>query len=221
MAEKAIELDPDFGQASAWHSCILGQAWGAGYIEEEEVFKMMAPAAEALEAHEEDDAECHRILAELEILIHRNFEKARFHQDRAYALNPNDPRIVSQRGEILVKFGEAEEAIGWIEKAMRLDPSEADRRTIHLGMAHFATRNYQEAIDAFKRSPRLGHVHRAALAASHAALGNNAAVETEVARALEQKSDFSVKAELRRTPYQFEADTEHHRDALLKAGLPA
>ncbi len=221
MAEKAIELDPEFGQAYAWHSCILGQAWGAGYIEEEEVFKLMAPAAEALEAHEDDDAECHRILAELEVLVHGNFEKARFHQDRAYAFNPNDPRIVSQRGEMLIRFGEAEEAIGWIEKAMRLDPSEADRRAVHLGMAHFAARQYQEAIEAFKRSPKLGHVQRAALAACHAALGNKAAAETEAARALEQKPDFSVEAELQRTPYQFEADTAHHRDALLKAGFPA
>jgi adenylate cyclase len=88
-------------------------------------------------------------------------------------------------------------------------------------MANFAARNYQQAIDAFKRAPKLGHVQRAALAAYHAALGNMAAAEIEAARVLELKPEFSIAAELARSPYQFEADAEHHRDALLKAGLPA
>ncbi len=104
----------------------------------------------------QDDAESHRILTELNLILHRDFDKVRFHQDRAYALNPNDPLIVFQRGEMGIWLGDAAGAVGWIEKVLLLDPSEAERRVKHLGQAHYVARHYQEAIDAFKRSPRLG-----------------------------------------------------------------
>ncbi len=58
----------------------------------------------------QDDAESHRILTELNLILHRDFDKVRFHQDRAYALNPNDPLIVSQRGEMGIWLGDAAEA---------------------------------------------------------------------------------------------------------------
>ncbi len=116
MAQKAIELDPNYSLARAWHSCSLGQALGAGYMAEETVVERIRKAENGLAANSQDDAECHRILTELNLAFHRDFDKVRFHQDRAYALNPNDPRIVSQRGETRMWLGEAAEAIGWIEK---------------------------------------------------------------------------------------------------------
>ncbi|MBT5781311.1 MAG: adenylate/guanylate cyclase domain-containing protein [Rhodospirillaceae bacterium] len=221
LAKKAIELDPDYGQAHAWHSCILGQAWGAGYIEEKTVLEQITEAALGLEANGQDDAECHRILTELNVLFRRDFDKARFHQDRAYALNPNDPRIVSQRGETLIWFGEAAEAVGWIEKAMLLDPSEADRRAVHLGQAHYVARQYQEAVGAFKRSPNLGYKQHAILAACHAALGNMAAAKAEVDHVLKLKPKFSLAAEMDRAPYALDSDRKHHIETMTNAGLPA
>ena len=221
MAQKAIELDPSYSQAHAWHACSLGQALGAGYIEKDKVLPQIFEAAKGLEANQEDDAESHRILCELNLHFYGEFDKARFHQDRAYALNPNDPRIVSQRGEVLIWLGEAPEAAGWIEKAMLLDPSEAERRVKFLGQAHYVARQYQEAIDAFKRCPRLGHVERAYVAACHAALGNMAEAEAETASVLERNPEYTIKAALERAPYALDSDREHQRETMLKAGLPA
>jgi len=221
MARKAIELDPDYSQAYAWHACSLGQAWGAGYVEEKVALKRIAAAEKGLEANARDDAESHRILTELNLNLHRDFDKVRFHQDRAYALNPNDPRIVSQRGETLVWLGQAAEGVEWIEKAMLLDPSEAERRAKFLGQAHYVARQYREAIDAFKRASRLGHVQHAYLAACHAALGESETAKSETARVLERRPEFSVAAMLERAPYALESDREHQRETMLKAGLPA
>ena len=221
MAQKAIELDPSYSQAHAWHACSLGQALGAGYIEEDEALVRIVEAAKGLEENQQDDAECHRILTELNLLFYRKFDKARHHQDRAYALNPNDPRIVSQRGETRIWFGEATEAVGWIEKALLLDPSEADRRVKHLGFAHYVARQYQEAIDAYKRCPRLGHFDHACLAACHAALGNTAEAEKEATQVLESRPGFTVEAALGRSPYALDSDREHQRETMLKASLPA
>jgi adenylate cyclase len=221
MAQKAIELDPGYSQAHAWHACSLGQALGAGYIEEEKVLGQIVEAAKSLEANQQDDAECHRILTELNLHFYADFDKARFHQDRAHALNPNDPRIVSQRGEMLVWLGEAAEAVGWIEKAMLLDPSEAEKRVKHLGKAHYVAQRYQEAIDAFKRCPHLGHVEHAYLAACFAALSNSAEAEKETAHVLESNPNFTIEAALERSPYALDSDREHQRETMLKAGLPA
>ncbi|MDA0230136.1 MAG: adenylate/guanylate cyclase domain-containing protein [Proteobacteria bacterium] len=220
MAQKAIELDPDFSLAHAWYSCSLGQAWGRGYIEEKTILRRISKAEKALSDNAKDDAESHRILTELNLVLHRDFNKVRLHQDRAYALNPNDPRIVSQRGETRIWLGQATEAIGWIEKALLLDPSEAERRVKVLGLAHYVARQYQEAIDAFKRTPRLGHMQRAYMAACYAALGNVAEAEAEIALVLKSNPEFSVEAALARAPYELESDREHQRETMLKAGLP-
>ncbi|MDP6589003.1 MAG: adenylate/guanylate cyclase domain-containing protein [Alphaproteobacteria bacterium] len=221
MSRKALELDPEYSVAHAWHACSLGQAWGRGYIDEETVFERVAEVEKGLNDNAQDDAESHRILTELNLLLHRDFDKVRFHQDRAYALNPNDPLIVSQRGEMGIWLGEAAEAVGWIEKVLLLDPSEAERRVKHLGQAHYVARHYQEAIDAFKRTPRLGKMEHAYPAACHAALGNAAEAEAETARVLESDPEFSVEAVLERAPYRLDSDREHQRDTMLKAGLPA
>ena len=221
MAQKAIELDPDFSLAHAWHSCSLGQAWGRGYIEEKTVLRRIARAEKALNDNAKDDSESHRILTELNLTLHRDFDKVRLHQDRAYALNPNDPRIVSQRGETRIWLGQAVEAVGWIEKALLLDPSEAERRVKVLGLAHYVARQYQEAIDAFKRTPRLGHMQHAYMAACYATLGNVAEAESETALVLKSKPEFSIEAALARAPYALESDREHPRETMLKAGLPA
>ena len=135
LAQKAIALAPDWSLEHAWHSCALGQAWGAGYMEEEAPLKLIVKAQKGLETNSEDDAECHRILTEIQLVLYRDFDKVRFHQDCAYALNPNDPRIVAQRGETRMWLGQASEAISWLEKSMLLDPSEAPRRAKALGQA--------------------------------------------------------------------------------------
>ena len=221
MTQKALELDPDFSLAHAWHACSLGQAWGRGYIDEKTVLKQVAEAEKEISDNSGDDAESHRILAELSLVLHQDYDKARFHQDRACALNPNDPRIVSQRGETRIWFGEAAEAVGWIEKALLLDPSKAKRRVKFLGHAHYMARQYQESIDAFKRTSRLGHMEHAYIAACHAALGNMAEAEAETALVLERSPEFSISAVLKRALYALESDREHLRETMLKAGLPA
>ena len=113
------------------------------------------------------------------------------------------------------------EAVGWIEKALLLDPPEAERRVKFLGHAHYMARQYQESIDAFKRTSRLGHMEHAYIAACHAALGNMAEAEAETALVLERSPEFSISAVLKRALYALESDRGHLRETMLKAGLAA
>lgn len=94
------------------------------------------------------------------------------HHEGALALNPNDPRIIAQRGELLTKLGRADEGVEAVELAMRLDPFEAGSWAHLLGRALLAARRYREAIEAFRRIPVLRPDHHADVAACAAMLGD-------------------------------------------------
>jgi tetratricopeptide (TPR) repeat protein len=81
-----------------------------------------------------DDAEAwaHMVLA-LTNVHRRNFDLAIRHAERAVALNPNDPGLTAKMGLLLADMGRPTEAIALIERAMRLNPFEAESYAIVSG----------------------------------------------------------------------------------------
>ena len=79
-------------------------------------------------------------------------EQADLHHQKAFSLNPNDPRIVAQRGELLTWQGHPDEGADWARLAMRLDPYDASGRVHLLGRALHVARLYLDAIEAFSQS---------------------------------------------------------------------
>ena len=136
------------------------------------------------------------------------------------ALNPNNNLIVVQQGELFTWTGRADEGVEWIRRAMRLNPYHPERFWSHLGRALFVARRYDEAIEALRRIAVPDHTHHAALAACHAQLGNRAEAEHHTAETTALCASFSAEEYLQTLPYQHEADLQHHREALVKAGLP-
>jgi adenylate cyclase len=220
VLDKAIEVDPDYAQAYAWKACTLRQAILRGYTEEPEAFnaQRIENAKKAL-ALDENDMECLRILCEIH-MEQEDLDKAEHYHDRAFALNPNDPRMLAQRGELMVWLGRPEEGVEWVQKAMQLDPLGANGFAHLLGRAHRANRHYEDAIAAFKqvRSPR--YQHHAELAACCAATGNDHEAAKQKAETLRLKPDFSTESYIASLPYKNNADREHLRDSLHNADLP-
>ncbi len=218
---RAIELDPKYAHAHAWKACILGQSWIYSWSEDAEATRQIIERElEIALALNENDSDVQRVLSALR-LTQKNHDKAWFHQQRALSLNPNDDLIVVQQGEMLTWIGKAEEGIPWIQKAMRLNPYHPPRFWNHLGRAYFAARRYAEAVEAFKRIAAPDQFHHAFLAACYAQLGEAAAATKQVKEVLSQNPAFSWTATL--VPvlhYQHESDLAHHRDSVLKAGLP-
>jgi adenylate cyclase len=161
----------------------------------------------------------HRILAAVSLASDKH-DKALYHQDRALALNPNDDLIVVQQGELLTWLGEPEQGIAWIQKAMRLNPYHPERFWNHLGRAYFVARRYGEAAEAFARITAPDHLHHAFLAACYAQMGDEQRAHTHIEEVLRRQPGFSVEAYLQTLHYKQSSDLEHHREALLKAGLP-
>jgi adenylate cyclase len=221
MLERAIALDPGYAHAHAWKACVLGQSFVYGWCADAEATMRTVIGEVTLALSlDENDSDVHRVLAAVNLSMHRDHDKALYHQERALALNPNDDLIVVQQGEMLTWIGQAEQGIEWIQKAMRLNPYHPERFWHHLGRAYFVARHYGEAVKAFRRISRADHSHLAFLAACHAQLGDAAAAKGAAQNVLQRAPDFSIERFIATQHYKQESDREHHRAALLKAQLP-
>jgi adenylate cyclase len=220
LLERAIELDPKYAHAYAWKGCVIGQSWVNGWCENKEAaLRQVGEALEAARALDDDDADVHRILAALNLNLDRH-DKAAYHQERALNLNPNYDLIVVQQGELLTWLGRPEEGIVWIRRAMRLNPYHPERYWSHLGRAHYTARSYADAIAAFSRISRPDHTHHAFLAAASAQMGNHTAAGAHAQEVMRLEPAFAISRFLPTLHYLHEADRNHCREGLAKAGLP-
>jgi len=219
--ERAIELDPKYAHAHAWKACIIGQQLVNGWCKDPASTRSQIDAElKVALALDENDSDVQRVLAALR-LLQKNHDKAQFHQGRALSLNPNDDLIVVQEGEILTWVGEPEKGIPWIQKAMRLNPLHPPRFWNHLGRAYFVARRYAEAIESFQRITAPDPFHHAFLAACHAQLGDKPSSARHAKEVLGRNPRFSWSATLEPVLYyKHDRDLAHHREAVLKAGLP-
>jgi adenylate cyclase len=217
--DRAIALDPNYAHARAWRACILGQCWAYSWCDSREALEAEIGAElERALALDENDADVHRIFAALNV-IRNDLARARMHQERALALNPNYDIVVVQQGELLTWLGEPEEGVEWIRKAMRLNPHHPERFWSHLGKAHFAARQYHEAIGAFMHLSAPDFSHHAFLAAAYAWLGDRTAAAAHAAQVRALAPGFTPGDFLATMHYAREADLDHLREGLARAGL--
>src|SRR5262249_124598 len=182
LIDRALALDPDYAHAHAWRGCILGQAYSNGWAKDREAtFKEVMIELDRAIALDDNDADVHRILAAVSI-VRNDFTRARYHQDRALALNPNYDLVVVQMGELFTWLGQAEEGAAWIRKAMKLNPHHPARFWSHLGKAHFVGRQYAQAVEAFMHMTSLDTLQHGFLAASYMGLGDKTAAAAHVGR---------------------------------------
>ena len=219
VLDKAIELDPNFALAYAWKACTLGQASARGYLEwNDEMARESLRLAEKSRELDGDDSECHRILCELH-MYEKQFDLAEADHERAFFLNPNDPRIVAQRGQFYTWTGRAEEGVSWIELARRLDPYPPDARADSLGQALFCAGRFAEAIKAYRMIGEPNASHHANMAACHAMLDEQKEAQARAEKVRTLNPEFSGGDFVDRMPYMNETDRDHHLQAPRKAGL--
>jgi adenylate cyclase len=220
MVDKALALDPNYAHAHAWRACIAGQSWVYGWCpDRDKAWNTITEALGIALSLDDNDSDVHRILAAVN-LNRGDHEAAQYHQERALALNPNYDLIVVQHGEYLTWVGKPLEGVEWIRKAMRLNPHHPERFWNHLGRAYFVARKYPEASEAFRHISKPDQYHHAFLAAAAAMAGDPATAELHRNQVLGADAGFTVEGYLATLHYKRAEDAEHHREALLRAGLP-
>ena len=218
LIDRAVALDPGYAHAHAWRACILGQAWVYGWCADKDAtwVEVNAELERAL-ALDDNDADVHRILAAVNV-NNNELTMARYHQERALFLNPNYDLVVVQQGELLTWLGRPEEGVEWILKAMRLNPHHPERFWSHLGKAHFAARQYGEAIEAFMHLTSMDETQHAFVAACHGWLGDNIAANAHMEKVRTLAPAFGIEPFLSTLHYAQESDAQHLREGLVKAG---
>jgi adenylate cyclase len=220
LLEHAIRLDPEYAPAYGWRACTLGQAMVRGYTQftaagEEAVLQDVLLGL----AIDEHDIECLRILCEFRI-EQKRLDEALALSDKLLRLNPGDPRLLAQRGEILSWRGQSDAGIDWIDQAMRLDPHAADSWAHLLGRALFGAGRHAEAIAAFKRvaAPRVSH--QAYIVACCERLGDMPRAQAESRQVLAMKPDFRAGEFCGSLFYADAGLCASIRESLIRAGLP-
>lgn len=217
MFERATEIDERYAAGYAWQACALGQRLSFG-----------APDRVVQDAHElinkaralnDDESDVHRILASI-YLMRQRLDLADVHQRRALELNPNDDRIVCQMGEVLIFGGNAEEGVEWVERALRLNPRQADQMYSTKGYGLFFLRRYREAAESLSAMKSRRYKHAAYLAAALTRAGDAASARRQVDEVIAMNPSFSTAAFVSSLPIARDDDREHLRSALLDAGLP-
>lgn len=219
LIDRAVALDPDYAHAHAWRACILGQAWVHNWCEDRDaVWNNIMAALDRALALDNNDADVHRILAAVNV-NNNELTTARYHQERALALNPNYDLVVVQQGELLTWLGRPEEGIEWIRKAMQLNPHHPERFWSHLGKAHFAARQHGEAIEAFMHLSTMDSVQHAFAAACYGWLGDEIAAAAHLGKIRTLDPQFDLDSFIATLHYAQESDVQHVREGLLKAGI--
>jgi TolB-like protein len=223
LLEKAIAIDPNYGQAlgvlAASHTFNAHMGW--------EDMATAAPLAErfALAAilADSEDAWAHYALACV-YLYSRRFEDSLAEFELALRLNPNFSLAQGYHGLALSYCGRWQEGIVAVRRALRLSPRDP-YAAIYCGIAgyaHYVGRNYDEAMRLARegirqRSDFVG-AHRVLTAAAGMAgqLEVGKAALQELRRAQPNISLAWIASEL---PIQHQAAREHYLEGFRRSGL--
>tara|TARA_B100000029_G_scaffold57771_1_gene52182 strand:+ start:457 stop:2247 length:1791 start_codon:yes stop_codon:yes gene_type:complete len=216
MLDKSIEADPDNAQAYAWKACSIGQGLFNGYIEadfDETLAEGKNMIQKAIEL-DENDFECNRLMHEIN-KAYEDFDQSEFYGKKAYEMNPNDPRIASGYGELLVLTGRAEEGTELLIKAFELDPvglggSNADKRLGDVMLGAYVKGDHQQCLDYDKKIGKKQPIAWAAKIASLSALNLAQEKEAELSKFAAAYPDIVLGEEI---------DKIHFQDSSVKQAM--
>ena len=160
--ERAVELDPDYGQAWAalasiyWISYQKSYTWTLIVNPSSTNFISWQGASDKAErylsqAMRSPTPLAHQIESQMSFNF-RQFDKALSEAEKAVALDPNDPEGYLAKAWALIYAGRAEEAVASTETGMQLDPYYPASHLYALGMAQLMMQQYTEAEATLERA---------------------------------------------------------------------
>ena len=221
--QRAIELDPEYARAYAGialtHFYPVQFKWSESPGESLKQAFDFAKKAVELDA---SDYYSHQTLGRIYI-ARKEYDHGLASYETALSLNPNDADLLASMGLPGFFSGRPGEAIGWVTKAMRLNPSYPPWYPLFLGCSYYVAKKYEEAVvpltDSIIRNPKALVTH-SFLAATYGQLGREQDAQAKVEEILKINPKFSVAGWSKGFKFKDPADLEHYADGLRKAGLP-
>jgi len=225
LFHRAIEHDPKFAAAYAHLAQAYSLAAENGWIDNPTEFtaRALELAKKAIELDDELPI-AHWSLGRLLIRPQfADFEESIASLNRAIELNPNYSDGYAYLAIVYVYRGQAEQALGVIEKAMRLNPKFPFWYFFTLGQAQFFLTRYDIAVQNFKkaieRNPTVPWPHRWLISA-YGHLGNLEDAEWEIAELESLNQIVTVQTFREYTALHDQGYLKHYLDGLRKAGIP-
>jgi tetratricopeptide (TPR) repeat protein len=126
------------------------------------------------------------------LLYLRRFRQAEISLDRAVALNPNDPFILTVRALLLNYTDRPDEALGEIDEAQRRDPFAVGWFEDFRGIMLTTAGRYEEAIACYARMATVPSWSLVHLTICYSELGENERARESLARLKEYWSGLSI-----------------------------
>ncbi|MGH6932606.1 MAG: adenylate/guanylate cyclase domain-containing protein [Dongiaceae bacterium] len=218
--EKAIELDPGYGQAYAWLAHALSIEWFQDMSGSSTTLERAFELATKAMTLDPNDGDCVTTLGWIH-LHRRSFELAEQYYTQALNLNRSDPEQHASLGILYTFLGRPNDALASFAQAKSLDPYFQPAWYWHLlGTAYFIACRFDEAIVAFHHSTTMPVWVRAYLAACHAQLGQPERARELADEVRRRKPDFSALRYIAKEPLRRPEDQRLLLDGFRKAGLP-
>jgi adenylate cyclase len=222
--EQALALEPDYPAAHAMLAwCFHARFQRGGHSEADRATAVRHAHAALKEGA--DDATAIGTAAFVVALTEHDQATARAAFDRAAAISPSNAFVLGFGSVMLAFSGQAELAIEWAERALRLSPFDPLRHLPFnaMAMANFTRGRYERAAaasrNAIDSNPPFSLLH-AMLAASLIRLGRVEEAKLSAARVLVLQSSFSVGATLRSMGVLPPEIAASIGEAWREAGLP-
>ena len=223
LLERALALDPTYALAHAYTAECHHTIFLRGGLQEEHRTASIRHAESAI-AYGHDDASA-LAFAGFVIGMDKHDRAAAFTAfDAALSVSPSSALTYTLGSLILAFAGEAERAIEWAERGLRLSPFDLYRASAFcaLSFAHFHRGRYEAAADAARKAiqatPGFSVCHMA-LAAPLAKLGQFVEAKAVGMRVLELQPTFGYGRQLRNVG-AVPSFAKDFGDALSAAGLP-
>jgi TolB-like protein len=223
LLEKAIAIDPNYGQALGVLSASHGICAYNGWADMATAVLIAERAALAATRADGADPWAHYALGGAHLLL-RRFDDSLAEFELALNLNPNFALAQSVYGLALAFCGRWEDANAATSRALRLSPRDPFS-TMYYGIAaytNFFKGNYEEAMRLASVSIRLraDHVggHRG-LTISAAMAGKADVATAALQELLRAQPNFSLAWIAANMPFKHDTDRERYMEAFRRAGL--
>lgn len=226
LAEAMVE-EPDFALpvawAARWHSVRIGRGWSQNPDDDALQALELAMRATSIDR---TNALALATLGHMNTMLRRDSDAALQCFSQALAACPNHPLVWTLSSATLAYLGKGEEAVRRAEQGLRLSPHDPMRysQLMFLGIAHYASGSFDEAVRWQRRSLAENPLHGATLlllAAALAAAGSQEDARQAAARFMAVRPGFSLEVYSRtRLPFFEPGLREAFAAHLQQAGLP-
>jgi adenylate cyclase len=224
---KAMAEDPHFAMpvawAARWHSLYVGQGWSAN--PSEDAIRAIEFASKAIEL-DGQNALALATFGHLKSFLFHEYDGALIYFDRALAACPNHSLAWLLSSATLSYIGDAEQAVGRAEHALRLSPFDQSLFSYYmfLNLAYYAKGDYESAVKWGRMSANENALYTAnhrILIAGLAALGRLDEAQEVAGKMMNLEPEFRLEAyERTRQPFRHAELRTQYMTHLRLAGLP-